>query len=85
MPRKGAFWAPATPTSRSFGSRRHKCATVQQFQDDVDLLDHVAGVLADGKVVGWFQGRMEFGPRALGGSEHSGRSPLAGDAEYDES
>jgi carbamoyltransferase len=26
----------------------------------------VADVLADGKVVGWFQGRMEFGPRALG-------------------
>jgi carbamoyltransferase len=25
-----------------------------------------AGLLADGKVVGWFQGRMEFGPRALG-------------------
>jgi carbamoyltransferase len=25
-----------------------------------------AGVLAEGKVVGWFQGRMEFGPRALG-------------------
>ena len=39
--------------------------TVQQFQDDVDLLDHVAGVLADGKVVGSFQGRMEFGPRAF--------------------
>jgi carbamoyltransferase len=26
----------------------------------------VAGLLADGKIVGWFQGRMEFGPRALG-------------------
>ena len=31
----------------------------------LELLDHVAGLLADGKVVGWFQGRMEFGPRAL--------------------
>ncbi|HUM11868.1 MAG TPA: carbamoyltransferase [Myxococcaceae bacterium] len=30
------------------------------------LLDAVAGLLAEGKVVGWFQGRMEFGPRALG-------------------
>ena len=28
---------------------------------------HVAARLAEGKVVGWFQGRMEFGPRALGG------------------
>ncbi|NBC17283.1 MAG: hypothetical protein GVY18_08220 [Bacteroidetes bacterium] len=30
------------------------------------LADRVAEVLADGQVVGWFQGRMEFGPRALG-------------------
>jgi carbamoyltransferase len=31
-----------------------------------DLLRQVAQALADGRVVGWFQGRMEFGPRALG-------------------
>ena len=30
------------------------------------LPDLVAALLAEGKVVGWFQGRMEFGPRALG-------------------
>jgi carbamoyltransferase len=30
------------------------------------LLQTVAQLLADGKVAGWFQGRMEFGPRALG-------------------
>ncbi|HEX7928181.1 MAG TPA: carbamoyltransferase [bacterium] len=34
---------------------------------DPDLFTRVAADLADGKVVGWFQGRMEFGPRALGG------------------
>lgn len=35
--------------------------------DDLDgLCDLVAGRLAEGAVVGWFQGRMEFGPRALG-------------------
>ncbi len=34
--------------------------------DDEPLLDAVAGLLAEGRVVGWFQGRMEFGPRALG-------------------
>lgn len=34
--------------------------------NDTDLCEHVAGLLADEKVVGWFQGRMEFGPRALG-------------------
>ena len=31
-----------------------------------ELLPRVARLLADDKVVGWFQGRMEFGPRALG-------------------
>ena len=31
-----------------------------------ELLDATAAALADGKAVGWFQGRMEFGPRALG-------------------
>ena len=31
-----------------------------------ELLDSVAAMLAEGAVVGWFQGRMEFGPRALG-------------------
>lgn len=33
---------------------------------DKDLIDTTAKALCDGKVVGWFQGRMEFGPRALG-------------------
>jgi carbamoyltransferase len=33
---------------------------------DQDLLDIVAKNIADGKVVGWFDGRTEFGPRALG-------------------
>jgi carbamoyltransferase len=31
-----------------------------------DLIDRAVSALADGRVVGWFQGRMEFGPRALG-------------------
>ena len=33
---------------------------------DGDLIDAAVAALADGKAVGWFQGRMEFGPRALG-------------------
>lgn len=35
--------------------------------NDKDLMPELADILADEKVVGWFQGRMEFGPRALGG------------------
>jgi carbamoyltransferase len=34
---------------------------------DDELYRELAAILADGKVVGWFRGRMEFGPRALGG------------------
>jgi carbamoyltransferase len=48
-----------------------------RFPSEADLLSHVAGLLAAGKVVGWFQGRMEFGPRALGARSILGdaRSP----------
>ncbi len=35
--------------------------------DDDELMPKLARQLADGKVIGWFSGRMEFGPRALGG------------------
>ena len=38
----------------------------RQFGSERELHDHVARLLAEEKVVGWFQGRMEFGPRALG-------------------
>ena len=34
--------------------------------DEGELLDRVSELLEDGKIVGWFQGRMEFGPRSLG-------------------
>jgi carbamoyltransferase len=42
-------------------------ATYRCFGDERLLCDHVADLLAAQKVVGWMQGRMEFGPRALGG------------------
>jgi carbamoyltransferase len=41
-------------------------ATYHRFDDEPALCEHVAALLADEQVVGWFQGRMEFGPRALG-------------------
>jgi len=37
----------------------------QKYSSD-ELIEHAARDLADGLIVGWFQGRMEFGPRALG-------------------
>jgi len=37
-----------------------------EIHSDAELVKHAARDLADGMVLGWFQGRMEFGPRALG-------------------
>ena len=41
-------------------------AGYKKFENFNELTAAAADIIADGKVVGWFQGRMEFGPRALG-------------------
>ena len=45
--------------------------------DEAEIIDRTAEALAEGKAVGWMQGRMEFGPRALGNRSILGdpRSP----------
>jgi carbamoyltransferase len=40
--------------------------SVENVADEAELCRRTAVAIADGKVVGWFQGRMEWGPRALG-------------------
>ena len=52
-------------------------ARYERVAEEPALLDRVAGWLDGGKVVGWFQGRMEYGPRALGARSILGdaRSP----------
>jgi carbamoyltransferase len=59
---------------RALGDRAHGA---QRLESEDVLLEYVSGLLVDGKVVGWFQGRMEFGPRALGSRSILGdpRSP----------
>ena len=44
-----------------------KIGAVYQIKTEEDLLDCTAEDLSKGEAIGWFQGRMEFGPRALGG------------------
>jgi carbamoyltransferase len=44
-----------------------KNAIPYKHLNDCEIYDIVSDLIADGKVIGWFQGRMEFGPRALGG------------------
>jgi carbamoyltransferase len=62
---KGAYLGPsyndAAIESELAGER-----AVWERLDDVEVCPRVAALLADGRVVGWMQGRMEFGPRALG-------------------
>jgi len=43
-----------------------KGALYRRFDDEEALCEHVAELIASEKVIGWLQGRMEFGPRALG-------------------
>jgi carbamoyltransferase len=64
----GSFLGPAFTTDQitQFLSTTAPDAPAQRFGDESELLETVAELLAQGKVVGWFQGRMEFGPRALG-------------------
>ncbi|MCV4784174.1 hypothetical protein OFM36_32550, partial [Escherichia coli] len=42
-------------------------ARFRRFEDEESLCQRTAELLDEGRVVGLFQGRMEFGPRALGG------------------
>jgi len=74
---QGSFLGPGFTTDQVAQFLSEQDASGQRFADENELLDHIAGLLADGKVVGWFQGRMEFGPRALGARSILGdpRSP----------
>ena len=46
---------------------KYKNAVTYNFiENDVDLFKSAAKLITEGKIVGWFQGQMEFGPRALG-------------------
>jgi carbamoyltransferase len=74
---QGSFLGPAFTSDQVERALARQGASGRRFADEAELLDHVAGLLAEGKVVGWFQGRMEFGPRALGARSILGdpRSP----------
>jgi carbamoyltransferase len=73
----GSFLGPAYDNESiglfldAIGARHHR------IDDEEELVDRVAGILDSDKVVGWFQGRMEYGPRALGARSIIGdpRSP----------
>ena len=68
-----AYWGPqfssaqmgAVLTANSADIAAQGCSVVH-MEDEATLCTRTAQAIAAGKVVGWFQGRMEWGPRALG-------------------
>lgn len=68
-----AYWGPrygedeiaAVISSNRMAIEEAGCK-VERVGDEAELCRRTARSIADGKVVGWFQGRMEWGPRALG-------------------
>ncbi len=68
-----AYWGPsATPDqiAAAIGARRADFdaagCTIERVGDEAALCRRTAQAISEGKVIGWFQGRLEWGPRALG-------------------
>lgn len=63
---EGAYLGPEYSAKEiSLMARKYK-AVATEFPEYHSLAEKTASLLAQGNVIGWFQGRMEFGPRALG-------------------
>ncbi|MFZ3180539.1 MAG: carbamoyltransferase [Methylocystis silviterrae] len=63
---RGSYLGPSFPQAE-IERRLHAVGARFEAMAEGDLIEAAARDLADEKAVGWFQGRMEFGPRALGG------------------
>jgi carbamoyltransferase len=68
-----AYWGPQfTPRDVDDFIEEHRIeiegagCTIREINNEPELVKHIAAEIAGGKVVGWFQGRMEWGARALG-------------------
>lgn len=68
-----AYWGPSASDAevialldRSQTALKEQGCRVIRSSSEQDLCDQVAQAISAGKVIGWFQGRMEWGPRALG-------------------
>jgi carbamoyltransferase len=73
---KGAYLGPCFEQAE-IERQLKRAGAVFETLSDCELLERSVEALAQGKAVGWFQGRMEFGPRALGNRSILGdaRSP----------
>ncbi len=73
---KGSYLGPQFEQA-DIERRLRKAGALFEVLEELELLERCAHDLSDGAALGWFQGRMEFGPRALGGRSILGdpRSP----------
>lgn len=75
---KGSYLGPAYSEKEITLMNRRNKAESTKYDDFEKLTGFIASKISEGKVVGWFQGKMEFGPRALGNRS------ILGDARNEE-
>ncbi len=63
---QGSYLGPAYTNQDVVRMGRKYAAKAKEYENESELYQDVAKLLDEGLVVGWFQGRMEYGPRALG-------------------
>jgi len=61
-----AYWGRSNSDAEIGDFLRQNAIPFRHFDDENELLDHVVDRLTQGQVIGWSQGRFEWGPRALG-------------------
>jgi carbamoyltransferase len=68
-----SYWGPSFAQNEIAALLKEKAdnlevagCTVEELGDEAELCRRTAVAIGEGKVIGWFQGRMEWGPRALG-------------------
>ncbi len=63
---EGTYLGPAYTDQQIESTGKKAKAVYRKFDTEDKLMEKVASLIKEGNVVGWFQGRMEFGPRSLG-------------------
>lgn len=63
---RGSYLGPEFSTEE-IEAELSQCGAVFRKYSENEVIDYTANALNDGKAIGWMNGRMEFGPRALGG------------------
>ncbi len=64
---KGSLLGPSYSDEEIIETLERNGAVYTSCDSDLELCERVSNLISEENVIGWFQGRMEFGPRALGG------------------